>query len=62
MIKLYKSKDLENHFEVADVLLQTDNYRTIDELCEVFANFLRACGYVFSGSIGIVEDEIDEEE
>jgi hypothetical protein len=60
MIKFYKSHDPENHFDVSDVLLQIPNDSNLDEICETFERFLRACSFCFNGQIGIIEDEGEE--
>ena len=57
MIKFYKSHDPDNHFDVSDVLLQISNDATLDEICETFERFLRACSYCFNGKVVITEDE-----
>jgi hypothetical protein len=57
MIKFYKSHDPDNHFDVSDVLLQISNDSTLDEICETFERFLRACSYCFNGKVIITDDE-----
>ena len=60
MIKFYKSHDPDNHYDVSDVLLQIPNNSTLDEICETFERFLRACSFCFNGQIGVIEDEEGE--
>ena len=60
MIKFYKSHDPDNQFDVSDVLLQIPNDSNLDEICETFELFLRACSFVFSGHVKIIEDEVEE--
>ena len=60
MIKFYKSHDPDNQFDVSDVLLQIPNDSNLDEICETFERFLRACSFCFNGQIGIIEDDGEE--
>lgn len=30
---------------------------SLDDVCEAFGNYLKACGFVFDGYIGVVDDE-----
>ena len=57
MIKFYKSHDPDNKYDRTDVLLQTDNQASIDDLVEMFEEFLKACGYHYAGHFEIVEDD-----
>jgi hypothetical protein len=42
------------------VLLQIPNDSTLDEICETFERFLRACSFCFNGKVQIIEDEEEE--
>lgn len=57
MIKFFKSHDPDNKYDRTDVLLQTDNEASIDDLLEMFEEFLLACGYSFRGHFDLVEDD-----
>lgn len=57
MIKFFKSHDPDNKFDKSDVLLQTGNQATIEDLTEMFEGFLKACGYHYKGHFEMVEDE-----
>jgi hypothetical protein len=57
MIKFFKSHDPDNPHDRTDVLLQIDNQASIDDMVEMFEEFLLASGYIFRGHFELVEDE-----
>ena len=57
MIKFYKSKDPNNHYDISDVLIQTENDVNLEDLLDTFERFLLAISFVFKGHVQIIEDE-----
>jgi hypothetical protein len=58
MIKLIKIQDKDNHFDQYNVMIDIPNSDiAFIDLLPIFANFLRACGYVFQGEITITEED-----
>lgn len=52
----YESNTLVQHPKTVEMTLETDE-ATIEELCEFFGDFLKACTYNFNGQIGVIDDE-----
>lgn len=53
-----KTVDLDNRFDNANVIFELpSNEQTVDDLLEVFADFLKGCGF----SIGTLVHETEEE-
>lgn len=42
------------------VIFQLDDDSNLDDMCRAFEQFLKACGYNFSGSVEIISDDCDE--
>ena len=46
MIKFVKTQAIENEYDNYDVCVRSNSdVLTVDEMCELFGHFLRACGY-----------------
>ena len=56
MYKFIKIKDPENEFDNADIEFTVD-CETRVEMCDYFADFLKACGFSVKGTIEFVEEE-----
>lgn len=57
-IEFKKYKDTTNDYDLADITLSFEKSGiTHREITEYFNDFLKACGFVFKGSIELVENE-----
>lgn len=58
----YESARLSQAPKTIEMTLDTEE-ATLDELCEFFGDFLKACTYHYDGHVGIVEGEsiLDQE-
>lgn len=52
----YESSTLVQSPKTIEMKLGTDE-ANLDELCEFFGDFLKACSYSFDGQVGIVDSE-----
>lgn len=55
-IKLIKIKDPNNEFDASDVTFEILDDVDLPEMLKQFGNFLKACGYQFQGSLGLVDE------
>lgn len=60
MFKFKKERDLDNSFDTSEVILKSYS-NILPDILEDFEGFLRACGFVFDGTIEIVPNIEDEE-
>ena len=52
MFKFIKIKDEQNEFDKTNVVVTVpDSDSTISDLCEAFADYLKACGFYLDGKI-----------
>lgn len=56
MYKFIKTKKKQNPYDIVDIEMMIDD-ATLDEMLENYGNFLRACGFVFEGQLGIVTED-----
>lgn len=56
MYQFTKFKDPENKFDNSDLVMTCDTI-VLSELLENFENFLKGCGYIFEGSVQIIDTE-----
>ena len=56
--KFIKIPDPDNPHDNSSVEISTShNEFTVDELCQEFDSFLKACGYYYDGRVEIVEED-----
>jgi hypothetical protein len=55
--KFIKTSPENDQYDDTDVSVSTNSI-TLEPLLDTFESFLKACGYVFSGKLEIVDDEI----
>lgn len=60
MIKFIKTRDDKDKYSLTTVKMTLPAYVTLDDLCEEFLNFVRACGYVIPSCSRL--EIIDEDE
>ena len=54
---LIKTPDKDDQFDTVKVTLESDASGTLDSMLGMYADFLRACGFSFDGTIEIVPSE-----
>lgn len=52
---------LYRKYDSLETYIKADGDSTYDDLCRHFEDFLRGCGYVFTGHVEVVGDYEEEE-
>ena len=53
----YSRKGIELTGYTNDMIYVSTNENSVDELCQYFSGFLKACGFNFNGEIGIIDND-----
>lgn len=62
-LTLIKEPNPNNKYDLLTVEMTTkDSIVSLYDVLEVCEGFIKACGFNFNGSLGIVEDPVDTEE
>ncbi len=61
MYKFIKTPDPDNHHDKTTVIIRVDAV-TLDDLVEAFEEFLKGCGFIFDGTLDIVEEEEEHDD
>lgn len=60
---MYKTTDYKFVMKNSDgntIIFKINDAATINDLCEQFTLFLRACSFQFDGEVGIVQDPMED--